>query len=303
MCALTYHRPAGLARLLQGLEALDVPEGVELGIVVVDNDPGRSAEATVNSSMTASRHEITYVCEPARGISTARNAAVHAALARGADAVCFIDDDEWPDPSWLRGLVTSQRETDADVVTGTVVPVFDEPPPQWVIDGGFFERRRHEHHAPMRYATTSQVLIDARCFDDRPAPFDPAFGMSGGEDTHLFAELRESGRTIIWSDDAIVYEAIPASRVHARWLLRREYRRGQTLSLSLRRRGATATTVVRRLGNAALQIAQGLGRTVIGLPRGRAGWLNGVKQAVFGIGMLTGLAGRQLQEYEHVHGA
>ena len=43
VCVATCQRPVGLARLLSSLEQLAVPAGVELEIVVVDNDPERSA--------------------------------------------------------------------------------------------------------------------------------------------------------------------------------------------------------------------------------------------------------------------
>ena len=303
MCALTYLRPSGLDRLLDGLDELTVPTDSELLVLIVDNDPDASARIAVEQRATTSPPMVQYVHEPARGISTARNAAVTAALAWDADSVCFIDDDEWPATNWLVEFVATRDATGADIVTGPVFPVFEETPDSWVTDGAFFERRRHDHHEQIRYATTSTVMIASRCFEGRPAPFDVAFGMSGGEDTHLFAELREAGFVTVWCDHAHVYETIPSSRVDTRWILRREYRRGQTLSLSLRRRRPSAIAYVKRSGNAALQIGTGLVQTLIGLTKGRAGVLSGAKQVVFGAGMLTGLAGRRYQEYEQTHGS
>lgn len=303
VCALTYLRPKGLRWLLDGLDELVVPAGITVSVVIVDNDPDESARSIVDERAGRSAHDVAYVAEPARGISHARNAAVAAARARGADAVAFIDDDEWPDPSWLTELLATMAATGADIVTGPVFPVFEEPPPRWVTDGGFFERRRHEHHERIRYATTSTVLLTTRSIADRPAPFDPAFGLSGGEDTHLFAELREAGFVSVWCDRAHVFETIPPSRVDARWLLRREYRRGQTLSLSLRRRRPTVVARLRRVANGLMQVSAGVASAVIGLGRGRAARFAGVQRAVFGAGMLTGLAGRRYQEYETTHGS
>jgi len=302
VCALTYLRPDGLERLLDGLDNMSVPNNSDLIIVIVDNDPDASARVAVKHRANTTRHTIQYVHEPARGISTARNAAVAAALDWNAAAVCFIDDDEWPDPEWLVEFVATRDKTGADIVTGPVFPVFDETPPQWVIDGEFFERRRHEHHEQIRYATTSTVLIGTQCFDGRTEPFNVAFGMSGGEDTHLFAELREAGFVTVWCDRSHVYESIPSSRVDTRWILKREYRRGQTLSLSLRRRNPSPFAYVKRTANAALQIGKGVVGTLTGIPQRRAGLLMGAKQIVFGAGMLTGLAGRRYQEYEETHG-
>lgn len=287
---------------------MTVPEGVDLRVIIVDNDPECSARGLVEEQATELGAlgelgiRVDYICEPRRGISTARNTAVSAALDGGADHICFIDDDEWPDPNWLSELLSTWEATGADVVTGPVVPVFQEEPPEWVTRDAHFERHRHVHNRPVNYATTSSVLIRSECIRAVDGPFDVEFGMSGGEDTHLFAQLRDSGRKLVWSEKAVVFEAVPPSRMNRRWLLRREYRRGQTLSLSLRRRDWRPTRVLRRLVNAGGQIVVGLARSLIGAVRGRSGWLPGMKQVVFGAGMVSGLLGRRYQEYERVHG-
>ena len=219
-----------------------------------------------------------------------------------ADAICLIDDDEWPEPDWLLELVSTARRTGADVVTGPVFPVFDEPPPDWIIEGGYFERPRHDHDGLIDYATSSSVLIDMACLENRVEPFDAEFGLSGGSDTHLFAEMYDAGRRIAWCDRAHVYEAIPATRVGASWLLRREYRRGQTMSRSLRRRDPRVVRFFRRLANAMLQMVSGLVVLIAGLPFGRARWFRGAKLIVLGAGMVTGLASSGYQEYRRIHG-
>ncbi len=299
---LTYLRPVGLARLLEELDQLAIPDDVDTRVFVVDNDPERSAEATTQRHESSSTLALTYVHEPTRGISAGRNAAIAAARDWDADAICFIDDDEWPDPNWLVELVSTARRTGADVVTGPVFPVFEEPPPSWIVDGGYFERPRHDHDGLIEYATTSSVLIDLACLEDRAEPFHLDFGLTGGSDTHLFAELYEAGYRIAWCDRAHVYETIPATRVDASWLLRREYRRGQTMSRSLRRRDPRVVRYVRRIGNALLQMVSGLVGLVIGLPFGRARWFRGAKKIVLGAGMVTGLTGSGYQEYRKVHG-
>lgn len=299
ICALTYMRPTGLRRLLAGVAALDRPEHTTISVVIVDNDPAESARSIVDEHRDAFPFALHYVPEPRRGIATARNAAVEAARTR-ADLLAFIDDDEWPDPRWLVELLTVRAATGADVVTGPVAEVFDEPPPAWVLDGKYFARRRHADREAIRYATTSNVLIDLACVPDDP--FDTAFDLSGGEDTHLFAELRERGVSIAWADAAWVSESIPPSKVSPRWILRREYRRGQTLSLSMRRRDQRLWRVVRRIGNALVQVAAGTATAIVGVPKGRFGILRGAHRVVFGLGMLTGMLGLRYREYGSTHG-
>jgi len=302
VCALTYHRPEGLRRLLDRLERLDVPDGHEMFVVIIDNDPEGSAREFVESAAEHTPWELLYQIELERGISAARNAAVRRGLEAGADAIVFIDDDEWPDAEWLAELIETQAATSADVVTGPVLPVFDDPAPTWVLAGGFFDRPRFPHNSTIPYATTSSVLMMRSCFEGRPAPFDPDFGLSGGSDTHLFAELRDSGHGIAWSDRAIVYEAIPASRVDASWLVRREYRRGQTLSRSLRRRTPTRLRLFRRVVRGLLEMLAGSVGVLVGALRGKHHRVRGAQQVAFGAGMITGLLDRRYDEYRTIHG-
>ena len=307
ICALTFRRPHGLTRLLTELEALDVDDATSVTIIIVDNDADASARDAVGAHAESSRFNVRYVHEPTRGISSARNAAVRTALEGDADAICFLDDDEWPDRTWLTEFLDTAERTGADVVTGPVFAEFETPPPQWVLDGGFFDRRRHRHEEPIRYATTSTVLIRASALRTRPAPldtepFDLAFGLSGGEDTHLFAQMRDAGCTIVWCDHAHVSELIPASKVRTGWMLRREYRRGQTLSLSMRQRTPGAWRATRRITNGGIEIARGIAQTIIGVFRGRGAVVTGLHRIVFGAGMWTGLAGRRYREYATTHG-
>ena len=111
VCALTYHRPEGLRRLLDRLERLDVPDGHEMFVVIIDNDPEGSAREIVESAAAQVPWELLYEIELERGISAARNAAVRRGLDAGADAIVFIDDDEWPDADWLAEFIATQVAT------------------------------------------------------------------------------------------------------------------------------------------------------------------------------------------------
>jgi succinoglycan biosynthesis protein ExoM len=308
--ALTFRRPVGLARLLDELGRLDRPATHDVVVVIVDNDPDGSA-AEVVAAHAPAWPPVRLVAEPERGISVARNRAVAEARSLGAESITFIDDDEWPVASWFTELLAVQRDTGADVVHAPVEAVFDEPPPAWVLAGAFFDRPRFPDRTPMRWATTSNVLISLAVLDgvrgpDGTGPFDRRFDLTGGGDTHLFAVLRERGARIVWSDRALVYEAIPTSRVDRDWLVRREFRRGNTLSLSMKRRGGlTPVSAVKRTGHGVVRIAQGAAQWVAGATVARrrgpaaaeAARVTGVRTMAFGAGMLAGLAGRRYVEY------
>jgi succinoglycan biosynthesis protein ExoM len=171
------------------------------------------------------------------------------------------------------------------------------------VQGGFFERPRFATGERLTYARTSNALVTAELLRRWTPPFDERFGLTGGEDTHFFMRARLAGATMVWCDDAVVEEAVPASRVALGWLLRREYRRGNTLSLCLRELRPGAAPVVRRVVAAFGRIGHGLGLTATGAWRGRVAMIRGLQRVAYGLGQLTGLSGRAYEEYRTTHGA
>lgn len=302
ICCLTFRRPSGLRRVLDAVADLHVPPRArsDLSVVIVDNDPDGSAEPIVEQARERIPWPVTYVVEPRRGIPHGRNTAV--AVSEGSDMVAFIDDDEAPERDWLVRLVDTMRSTDADVATGPVMPVFDEPPPRWVREGRFFERRRHEDGERIHYARTSNVLIRRHLLERWREPFDSRFGLSGGDDTFFFQRAHRDGATIVWSDRAVVREWVPPSRVSARWLRMREYRRGTTLSRCLLELDPRPRRIAKRIVAGIARMGIGSAQVVAGLVLGRRHVAAGARRIWFGAGLLTGLLGILHQEYRTTHG-
>lgn len=299
VCALTYRRPEGLARLLRALAQLTVPEAAgDLGIVIVDNDPDGSGGAVVEAHRATVPFPIHYCVEPRRGIATARNRAI--AEAGDTSIVVFIDDDEWPEPDWLVQLLATMERTGADVVTGPVLPVFEDGAPGWVIRGGFFDRPRFADGAPISWATSSSVAIRTSVLGDDP--FDARFNLTGGEDTHLFQRLRLAGASIVWADHAVVHELIPTTRTTPSWLIRRQYRRGQTLSTCLVLLEDGMARKCKRLLRATVEVGSGLAIAATSVVKGRVAVVRGAQRVAFGSGLVTGLFGAHTVEYATVHG-
>lgn len=301
VCVATMHRPVGLGALLASLADLEVPPDVLLRVVVVDNDAHGSARAVVEEWREKIPGDLLFVVEETRGIPYARNRGVSAAV--DCDWIAFVDDDEVVDPRWLVELLRVARAYGADIVTGTVLPRFVEPPPTWVTKGRFFERTRRATGTVIPHARTSNALVATRLLTGSPAPFSERLALTGGSDTHFFQRVRLAGARIVWADDAVVTEAVPASRVHPRWLLQREYRRGNTRSLCLRDLEDSPRRRAKRVAAAGVHVATGVGIVMSSTLRGRVALLHGARRIAFGLGLLTGLFGSGYQEYRVVHGA
>ena len=80
----------------------------------------------------------------------------------------------------------------------------------------------------MRYTRTSNCIIKTNIVKSEPVPFDPEYGITGGEDTDLFTRLMNKGGKFISSREAVVSEYIPPERTKIKWLLRKYYLTGNT---------------------------------------------------------------------------
>jgi cellulose synthase/poly-beta-1,6-N-acetylglucosamine synthase-like glycosyltransferase len=304
LCVLTLHRPVGLARCLDAIAALELPdeEAVDLRVVVVDNDAGCSGRRVVEQ--VACPWPVDYLVEPDRGIPRARNRAL--AAAGDTDLVGFVDDDEAPAPDWLVAMLDARRRTGAAVLMGRSIVRFVEAPAPWVVEGGFFQYERFTSgdSFPFWYARTSGILIDRTALPVGRAVFDDRFRLSGGSDLHLFSRMHEAGHRFAWVDEAVVEETVPATRATLGWLVRRTYRYGTTSSLTLVAEGASPLRRARRLTGAFVFTAIGLVRQVRRSQQTstRVTAVRVLLQLAYGAGLVTGVLGVQYPEYRRVHG-
>jgi glycosyltransferase involved in cell wall biosynthesis len=215
----TFKRPVALARLLAALEKLDTDDKVI--VVVADNDAETHAGYDLCRSLAAHyRWPLDPVIAEDRGIAQVRNVLVARALTYpNAAFVAMIDDDEWPSPEWLRGLLTVQRDTGADIVEGSIL---FEGGGQDGFDGVSDMRRPTGPVAMLEGA--GNILVTRKCLATMPAPwFDPAFAFTGGEDRDFFARVKAAGGRFAWADEGLAYTKVPERRQSLAWLFRRAY--------------------------------------------------------------------------------
>lgn len=220
----TFRRPDSLIEAARSVFAQDCLDRYEVELVIVDNDPARSADRAWPVIRDEATIPVIHARAPQPGVANARNAGL--AVSTGS-LVAFLDDDETAGPGWLSALAAAQARFDADVVFG---PVRADLPPEArhraFLEGFFSRQGPVETSATAQYWGCGDSLI-RRAALPKPEPFDPARNLTGGEDDLLFQTMARAGARFAWSAEAVVFEHPDPRRLTLRYALKRGFAYGQ----------------------------------------------------------------------------
>ena len=296
VCICTYQRPALLGELLKALAAQQIGDFTH-EIVVVDNDATGSARNVVDN-FREQHPELSckYDIQPEKNIALTRNRTL--ALAEG-DWIAFIDDDEIPVNDWLVRLRNTADAYQSRMVFAPVVPKYLPGTADWVIKGKFFERPRYRTGTsiPCDNARTGNALVDAKLLRQFSPVFDPALGLSGGEDSALFDSLYQQGQRFVWCDEAAVMEEVPLDRANLRWLITRSLRTSQGYARRVIHSHSIFSISI-LFGKGVLGVLLGMFLFLIFIPFGKPNSYKYLRRAAEGVGKLSVIFGfNQIQEY------
>ena len=298
ICIATFRR---MERLRAVLHDIEIQQHQPYEVIVVDNDAAASARGVIDwARQRFTNYPIRYEVQPVQNISLTRNRTVE--LASG-DWLAFIDDDERAPADWLLELASAARRYSADCVLGPVVPVVSHAAPLWIRRGTFYDwpRMRTGAIVPRNQLRFGNVLIRGSFLRQCPEPFDPAYGLTGGEDGDLLSRMANEGARIIWCDEAMVQEPVEASRLSLHWLLRRALRGGQDFArhtLAGRYGPVTSSRRLRFIARALLQSMAALGMAAIAWPVGSHRVAHWLLKAAANAGKLSVFWGYHYREYD-----
>ncbi|WP_435749115.1 glycosyltransferase [Microbacterium sp. PMB16] len=295
----TYRRPELLEALLRTLPAriAECAElGVDVDVLVVDNDPAGSAREVA----TRSDVPVRYVVEETAGIVAARNRILDECA--GSDLVAFIDDDEIPRERWLSALVSVWREHDADAVMGRVISVFDDDVDPWLLASGTFRRPPRQTGTILHVAAAGNLLLDLRTIRRLGLRFDPSLGLGGGEDTLFSRQLAQRGGKIVWCNESETEDLVVAARLSRVWAAQRAFssaNAGTRIHLQL------TDGTIRRSALRVRSLLGGIARIVVGGLRMAYGTVTsniahharGTRLVYRGRGTIAAALGRRYDEY------
>ncbi|MGH0032597.1 MAG: glycosyltransferase family 2 protein [Myxococcota bacterium] len=218
ICAVTFRRPRGLSRLLESLARLKLPPGVSAEVVLVDNDPDGSAFRAAGRPERAGTLPIRWELAAASNIAVGRNRCIDAARGHW---IAFLDDDETAHEGWLAAYLWLAEQVEVDGFFGPVVPRLEVEREHWLSLDRFYARPRRPTGAEVDAggACTANAFVRRALL--REVRFDPAYGVTGGEDTDCFLRASERGARFVWCDEACVTEFIPPGRHRPGFLLHR----------------------------------------------------------------------------------
>lgn len=292
----TYRRPSGVRQCLASLASMERPAGLDVEVVVVDNDAAGSARDSVHAVASDYPLPLRYFCEPLSGVSHARNRCLREAH---GEWVAFVDDDEYVETAWLVELWNAARAGDADGIFGPVVPEFEGEPPLWLLTSGAHQRPRLTTGTPMRWGNCrSGNVIFRRSLFVENGSFDPRFAASGGEDSDFFWRCMATGAKLSWCDEAVVRERVPTSRMTRAWVLRRAFNGGRTFARLRATRGGLPSYLFDALcgfGNVLVYALPALAARYSRHHRALAY----ERKVIGGLGRLTASLGRVRGEYGH----
>lgn len=225
VCVATYNREQLLKKLLESLLNQKLDNNISLEIVIADNNPEGSAKSIVEEFLNNNRIKIKYFIQPEKNISLTRNVCLQNAE---GDYIAFIDDDETADEYWLKNFLSCLTTFKADGAFGYVEPVFDKRIPLKLQKREYYFSPINETGSSAKFFFTTNAIVRTSLINSEKIAFDPSYGLTGGEDVHLFERLKRKGATFIYCKEAITYEFIPFERGNLRYLYNRAQRGGQS---------------------------------------------------------------------------
>lgn len=229
----TRNRAALLPSVLESFTALAAPPG-GWELVVVDNGSSDDSRAVAESF----RDRLPLIClvEPVPG----KNAALNTGLAAASgDLVVLTDDDVYPRPDWLVELrAVADDHPDFAVFGGAVLPRWEVPPPDWVVDwvpaGPVFTITDPAlPEGPVEpwlvfgpnMAVREAVFRVGHRFDPSIGPSGPHYAM--GSETEFVVRVCKAGYEAWHCTRAVVEHFVRRSQLERSWILGRAFRAGR----------------------------------------------------------------------------
>ena len=297
ICICTYMREGLLGECLDSIADMQAPSDLDVQVVVIDNDASASSSPLVSKRRETFPFQLSYVCEPKRGIPCARNRAIVEAQVIRSDYLVFIDDDERVAREWLVILFDyCQQKGGRAVIHGGVEPVLPPTAPAHL--RALYQKNKRKTGDRLNACATNNVIVPVWLTTELGLRFDESNPLAGGTDTIFFTQAVAQGVEIFECSEALVRETIPASRVTLSWWSKRKYRAGITEAWRKRQAGRSMVSIlISALMQVVIESVKAIILMLVGqwTLRNRC-WLKACRSA----GVFAGVFGAQVDSYKQI---
>ena len=228
----TYNRESLLELALESLLVAQIPEGMRVEILVVDNNSTDNTAAVVEKWKARFSGRLGYLFEPKQGRSHALNAGIKATT---GDLLGFVDDDEEIASNWYEVVHQAFRTMGVDFIGGPYVPKWGMTPPAWLpekyrgvigwIDAGDNRIAFDESFAGILMGGNAVI---SRAILEKVGGYRTYLSRTGnkllsGEDEEMYYRLLAAKAKGFYLPELRIFHYIPAARLtktyHRRWCL------------------------------------------------------------------------------------
>ena len=236
----TYNRATLLPRALESLLVAERPNGLDVGVTVIDNRSTDNTRAIVESFIPRLPN-LRYLYEPKPGRSNALNAGI---AATRSDLVGMIDDDEEIDRNWFNTIAAAFSDPATDFIGGPYLPRWETEKPKWLGDGyGSVIGCAEAGSAIAQYGPSFEAMLMGgnavvrRSILDKVGPYSADLGRTPGkrllscEDDDMFARLLAARARGFYRPDLIIHHYVAPERLTKRYFRQWCFWRGVSLAV------------------------------------------------------------------------
>ncbi len=226
----TYNRQSLLRKTLASLAQATVPPGLQVAVIVVDNNSSDGTAEAVREAAAGFPLPLRYVLETRQGSSCTRNAGV---TASEADLVGFVDDDEEIEPDWFEVILREFADPAIEFIGGPYLPNWVTPEPDWLPPGyhSVIGAIPPKPRAPFRLGSGGNLMggntVMRRSVFARVGLYSPKLGrgskgLLSEEDADMMRRLLTAGVYGVYVPELAIRHYIAPERLtrgyHRRWV-------------------------------------------------------------------------------------
>ena len=237
----TYNRAPMLEPTLASMARLNVPRGVDVEILVVDNNCTDNTHRVVADFKATAPFPVKHIVEHEQGQSASRNRGFRDAT---FDHVVDFDDDVNVYVDWIAGYFDAVDHFEADCVVGPVYPVFEVQVPAYLTKSVLelisspYSRKGGQamllpqsaaHEVPgCNFGVRRDVALAVGAFDNSWGRNRASAVMISQDDFDFGRRLVAAGKRVVYEPRCAIHHRLSSEKLSRTYLRRRWYGEGAT---------------------------------------------------------------------------